>query len=263
MISTNSVYLNIFFLTLSLMFVTWLTHKMVEHIITKETLQKFYATSSVIFQVLGSVAGIMQAFVVVSFWNDFQDATNSAHHEVENVTVTYRNISLLTDSPQKAVVMTSFKNYVVSLVTEEVTGHAKGLGLNDSTQRYQEDLWQSLKQLAPAIQSLGDQAIYQALVADANNAAKLRQHRVSAVMSSDATLLWVVLIGSALLVMLVMGMLSMGQKGRLYYLQSFALAFIFSLMIAVSLDYSKPYEGTTTISKDIYEALLVRARNLP
>ena len=58
-------------------------------------------------------------------------------------------------------------------------------------------------------------------------------------------------------------MLSMGQKGRLYYLQSFALAFIFSLMIAVSLDYSKPYEGTTTISKDIYDALLVRARNLP
>lgn len=263
MFATDSVYLNIILLSVTLMFVTWLTHLVVERIISQEALQKFYATSSVIFQVLGSVAGIMQAFVVVSFWNDFQDATNSAHQEVENITVTYRNISLLTDSPQKAALMVSFKDYVVSLITEEVAGHAKGSGMNESTQRTQENFWDAMKQQSPRIQTPADQVVYQAIVTDANNAAKLRQHRISVVTSSDATLLWVVLIASALLVMLVMGMLSMGQKGRLYYLQSFALAFIFSLMIAVSLDYSKPYEGTTTISKDIYEELLFQARRVP
>lgn len=259
MLLTDSVYLNIVILTAGLLFVTWISHSLVERFIDPKALQKFYSTSSVIFQVVGSIAGIMQAFVVVSFWNDFQDVSNSAHQEVENITVTYRNISLLQDSQEKEKLLTDFKAYVVSVIKDEVTGHADGKTLNAKTQRYQNTYWDSLKKLSPKIQSPSDQVIYQSILTDSNAAAKLRQHRMNSVASSEAGLLWVVLIASALIVMLVMGTLSVGQKGRVYFFLCSVMAFIFSLMIAVSMDYSRPYEGTATISKSIYEELLIQA----
>lgn len=260
--TSYSVYLNIVLLACGLMLVTWVSHQLVERLIDKEVLQKFYSTSSVIFQVLGSIAGIMQAFVVVSFWNDFQDVSNSAHQEVETISVTYRNISLLNDSPQKVVLMNDFKNYVFSLIKDEVAGHEKGHIINTKTQGFQNAFWDSLQKLAPTIRTPGEQAIFQSLIQDANASAKLRQHRLNGLSASDASLLWVVLITSAFIVMSVMGTLSVGQKGRIYYLQCFAMASIFSLMIAVSLDYSKPYEGTATISKSIYDAILKQVVNL-
>lgn len=256
----QSFFLNVVILLLGLMCVTWISHWLVDRLIDKETLQKFYSTSSVIFQVLGSIAGILQAFVVVSFWNDFQDVSNSAHQEVENITVTYRNITLLQDSPEKTVLMMRFKDYVASMVKDEVTGHANGEIVNVTTQNRQNEFWTALQKLAPTIRTPGDQVIFQSIVADANAAAKLRQHRLIGLVSSGATLLWVVLIGSSLLVMAIMGILSTGQKGRVYFLQCFGLAFIFAMMISISLDYSMPYEGTMTISRNIYDELFAQFR---
>ncbi len=255
MFPTSSLYINLTCLVVALMLVTWLSHFMIHRLIKSDRLEKFYIVSSVMFQVLGSIAGIMQAFVVVSFWNSYQDAVNSAHQEVENLTVTYRNITLLDDSPAKKALLIVYSEYVESIIRDEIPGHGQGHSANRITQKAIDNVWASLKKITPEINTHSQQAIFQAILADANSAAKLRQHRVNGINSADSNLLWVVLIASALLVMLMMGAMNIGQREGIYYLLSFSLAFIFALMITVSLDYASPYEGSITISDGAYGAL--------
>ena len=92
------------------------------------------SVSAVMFQVLGSIGGIMQAFVVVGVWHSNRDTVNSAHQEVENLTVTYRNLILLPESPARAQVIDRYKQYVVSLVADELPDHGFGKGPNTTTQ---------------------------------------------------------------------------------------------------------------------------------
>lgn len=250
-------------LVIGLMFVAWISHFLVQKIISKTRLDKFYAASSVMFQVLGSIAGVMQAFVVVSFWNDYQDTANATHQEVENLTVTYRNITLLTDSATKAELLAKYIMYVRSVVKEEIPGHSQGSGANRVTQQSMDAFWDTLQKLAPEINTQSQQIVFQAIISDANAAAKLRQHRVNGLDSSDADLLWIVLIASSLLVMIIMGTLNIGQKEGLYYLLSFSLACIFSLMITVSYDYSRPYQGSITISNRAYLSLIESLATVP
>jgi hypothetical protein len=250
-------------LVIGLMFVAWISHYLVQKVISKTRLDKFYSASSVMFQVLGSIAGVMQAFVVVSFWNDYQDTANSTHQEVENLTVTYRNITLLADGVAKEDLLTKYIIYVRSVVKEELPGHSQGSGANPSTQQSMNAFWDALQKLAPEINTQSQQVIFQAIIADANAAAKLRQHRINGLNSSDADLLWIVLIASSLLVMVIMGTLNIGQKEGLYYLLSFSLACIFSLMITVSYDYSRPYQGTIILSNSAYLALIESLTKVP
>ncbi len=260
---TSSFFANLAILVIVLMFVSWVSHYLVQKVISKSRLDKFYSASSVMLQVLGSIAGVMQAFVVVSFWNDYQDAANSTHQEVENLTVTYRNITLLKDSDTKNILLQSYVTYLNSVVMDEIPGHSHGQGSDTRTQLAIDNFWNALQKLAQEINTDSQRIVLQAIIMDANAAAKLRQHRVNGINSSDANLLWVVLIVSALLVMIVMGTLNIGQKEAIYYLLSFALACIFSLMITVSYDYSTPYEGTITVSNHAYISLIHSLPRIP
>lgn len=255
-ILTHSLFINIALLTAALTFVGWLSHYLAHRVISLSALERHYGVSAVMFQVLGSIAGIMQAFVVVGFWNSYQDTVNSAHQEVENLTVTYRNLVMLPDSPSRGEVIDRYSKYVVSILEHELPGHGRGQGANRLTQTSMDEFWESLGKLANEIKLPGQQSVFQAVVSDANAAAKLRQHRVNGINSTDSDLLWVVLIASSLIVMVIMGCVNIGQRDTLYYLLTLALAFMFSLMIAVANDYSTPYQGSITISDKAYGVIL-------
>ena len=256
MFLTHSLLLNVILLTIGLTLVGCLSHYAVHRLISLPALERRSGVSSVMFQVLGSIAGIMQAFVVVGFWNSYQDKVNSAHQEVENLTVTYRNLVILPETPSKQELITRYKEYVVSILAHELPGHGRGLGSDKRTQDAMDHLWVALRQLAKEIQSPGQAEVFGVILTDANAAAKLRQHRVNGINSADSSLLWIVLIASSLLVMAVMGTVNIGQRERLYYVLTLSLAFMFSMMIAVANDYSTPYEGTITISDKAYGILV-------
>ena len=256
MFLTQSLFFNIIILNAGLALVGWLSHYAAHRFISLSALERHYSVSAVMFQVLGSIAGIMQAFVVVGFWNSYQDTVNSAHQEVENLTVTYRNLVLLPESPTRTEVIDRYKQYVVSILADELPGHGRGKGPNTTTQTTMDQFWESLRDLATIIASPGEQALFQVILTDANAAAKLRQHRVNGINSADSNLLWVVLIASSLLVMVAMGTVNIGRREKLYYLLTLSLAFMFSMMIAVANDYSTPYEGTITISDNAYGVLV-------
>jgi len=256
MFLTESLFINIAILTAGLTLVGWLSHYAAHRLISLSALERRYGVSSVMFQVLGSIAGIMQAFVVVGFWNSYQDTVNSAHQEVENLTVTYRNLVMLPETPSQKKVIEHYKQYVVSILADELPGHGRGEGANMTTQAAMDQFWESLRQLAAEVQSPGQASVFGVILTDANAAAKLRQHRVNGINSADSNLLWVVLIASSLLVMAAMGTVNIGQRESLYYLLTLSLAFMFSMMIAVANDYSTPYEGTITISDNAYGVLV-------
>jgi len=256
MFLTQSLFINIAILTAGLTLVGWLSHYAAHRLISLSALERRYGVSSVMFQVLGSIAGIMQAFVVVGFWNSYQDTVNSAHQEVENLTVTYRNLVMLPETPSQQKVIEDYKQYVVSILADELPGHGRGAGANTVTQAAMDQFWESLRQLAAEIQTPGQAAVFGVILTDANAAAKLRQHRVNGINSADSNLLWVVLIASSLLVMAAMGTVNIGERESLYYVLTLSLAFMFSMMIAVANDYSTPYEGTITISDNAYGVLV-------
>ena len=256
MFLTQSLFINIAILTAGLTLVGWLSHYAAHRLISLSALERRYGVSSVMFQVLGSIAGIMQAFVVVGFWNSYQDTVNSAHQEVENLTVTYRNLALLPDTPSKQEVITRYKRYVVSILADELPGHGRGAGSNAQTQEAMDQFWESLRDIGAEIQSPGQASLFGVILTDANAAAKLRQHRVNGINSADSNLLWIVLIASSLLVMAAMGTVNIGERESLYYVLTLSLAFMFSMMIAVANDYSTPYEGTITISDNAYGILV-------
>lgn len=256
MILSHNLFVNVIILTTGLALVAGVSHFAVHRLVSLPALERRYGVSSVMFQVLGSIAGIMQAFVVVGFWNSYQDTVNSAHQEVENLTVTYRNLVLMPETPSREETIVRFKEYVVSILADELPGHGIGAGSNKSTQIAMDNFWSALHKLAPEIQTPGQHAVYQVVLADANTAAKLRQHRVNGINSADSDLLWVVLIASSLLVMVATGTVNIGQRESLYYVLTLSLAFMFSLMIAVAADYSSPYQGAITISDNAYGVLV-------
>lgn len=256
MFLTQSLFINIAILTAGLTLVGWVSHYAAHRLISLSALERRYGVSAVMFQVLGSIAGIMQAFVVVGFWNSYQDTVNSAHQEVENLTVTYRNLEMLPDSPLKKKVIGHYKQYVVSILADELPGHGRGEGVNTTTQAAMDQFWGSLREVAVEIQSPGQASVFGVILTDANAAAKLRQHRVNGINSADSSLLWVVLIASSLLVMATMGTVNIGERESLYYVLTLSLAFMFSMMIAIANDYSTPYEGTITISDNAYGVLV-------
>ena len=188
MFLTQSLFFNIIILTAGLALVGWLSHYAAHRFISLSALERHYSVSAVMFQVLGSIAGIMQAFVVVGFWNSYQDTVNSAHQEVENLTVTYRNLVLLPESPTRTEVIDRYKQYVVSILADELPGHGRGKGPNTTTQTTMDQFWESLRDLATIIASPGEQALFQVILTDANAAAKLRQHRVNGINSADSNL---------------------------------------------------------------------------
>ena len=256
MFLTQSLFINIAILTAVLTLVGWLSHYAAHRLITLSALERRYGVSSVMFQVLGSIAGIMQAFVVVGFWNSYQDTVNSAHQEVENLTVTYRNLAMLPETPVRKEVIDHYKQYVVSILADELPGHGRGAGANTTTQAAMDQFWESLRKLAAEIQSPGQAAVFGVILTDAHSAAKLRQHRVNGINSADSNLLWIVLIASSLLVMTTMGTVNIGERDPLYYVLTLSMAFMFSMMIAIANDYSTPYEGTITISDNAYGILV-------
>jgi hypothetical protein len=256
MFLTQSLFLNVILLTAGLTLVGCLSHYAAHRLISLSALERRYGVSSVMFQVLGSIAGIMQAFVVVGFWNSYQDTVNSAHQEVENLTVTYRNLLILPETPSKEELITRYKEYVVSILSHELPGHGRGVGSDKRTQDAMDQLWIALRQLAKEIQSPGQAEVFGVILTDANAAAKLRQHRVNGINSADSSLLWIVLIASSLLVMAVMGTVNIGKRETIYYVLTLSLAFMFSMMIAVANDYSTPYQGAITISDHAYGILV-------
>ncbi|MEV7601368.1 DUF4239 domain-containing protein [Kitasatospora sp. NPDC089797] len=198
----------------------------------------------VVLGVFGAIYGIILAFVIVNLWTQLQDARHVVSAEATSISQVVRDTEAFPPSARTAV-NDAVGSYVHAVVEQQWPLMRTGRGTFEATGQNVDAIYAALRAYEPRSQS--QQAFYAKALDSLNDAVGQRRARIEASQEELPGLLWVLVVGGALVILLLALLYRVpGQAARMLFVSSVAALIGFSLLLVLVLD--RPFVGDLSIS---------------
>jgi hypothetical protein len=215
---------------------------------SSDALSALHATISTIYTVL-------LAFVVVIVWQQFSDAETHVETEATRLSNMLRD-SRVFDEPDRTNVHDRIIEYIRLASTREWDAMARGGAPDPPTNAAYAEIWEAVYKLQPSgATQLG---FHDELLTRLNELGAARRVRLLSARASVPWVLWVLLIGGAVLVIYVSYLLPSGPEraGRSAALA--ATSCVITLTLFVIFVFDHPYAGSIRVDPSPLTDLLTR-----
>ena len=215
-----------------------------------ETLRRHHEIGGAVFLQLGVVYAVLLAFVFSEVWSEYNTAADAINQENGNL----HGVAILAASlPPEAreTVEGAVRDYLAAVIEREWPAMARGAGSETAGAAFQA-LWLKVARLPD---SAADATIRSQMLARLGNAHQWRETRLFQMELGVPALMWVLLIGLALV--LVSFLLCFGIEvigSQIVFTAVFAASLAFVLALVRTLDY--PFDGSLRLPPTDFQETL-------
>jgi hypothetical protein len=221
------------------------------------TLEAHTDVAGFIIAVIGVIYAVLLAFVVIFVWQDFEDGRIAAEQEANEWATLYRLAGAFPARTSQRIT-TGAETYMRVVVEEEWETMSQGAA-SFHAQKLLDDVWETVKEVDP--RTLREEALYSEMLTRLDEISDARRKRLLASHHGIPHLLWVVLVGGA--VITVGFTYFFGVKNvRAQALMTAALASIIGLNLFLIRAMDYPFTGDLRVSPVAFQRVLEHFQRL-
>lgn len=226
----------------------WVVRSLVPH----DRLTPHNEVSGFVYAVIGVIYAVILGFVVISVWEQYQNAETNARMEADAVGDLYRLAGGLPD-PSRQQIQDAVVGYANAVVDEEWAAMHDGTAPSQQAADQTNALWSAHYEVEVA--STEDEALYGAALQEMDELSEHRRERLEDASSGMLAIMWWVMIGGGLLTVLFPCLFGV-ENGLVHALIIGTLAASIGLMLFVVYNLNHPYRGDVSVQPDALELVL-------
>jgi hypothetical protein len=230
------------------LFVLWLVRRIVTH----DQLTPHNEVSGFVYAVIGVIFAVILGFVVISVWEQYQDAESNSRQEADAVGDIYRIAEGLPD-PARAQMQDAVVGYANAVIDIEWDAMHDGTAPSQEAVEQANALWTSFYSVS--VSSPKDQEIFAAALQELDFLSEHRRERLEDATSSLLSIMWWVMIGGGLLTVLFPCLFGV-ENGLVHALIIGTLAASIGLLLFVIYELNHPFSGDVHVQPDAMELVL-------
>jgi hypothetical protein len=208
-----------------------------------------------IFAAVGAIYGVLLAFVVIVVWEQYHQTRVNTEEEASTAMQLYYEIGVLNDEASRTRLRTGLLDYLREVVTKEYPAMAAMERHPPAAQGLRE-LWDTMKTLAPHTPQ--EEVLYAKVFTDLAELSRLRALRLDDAQEELPSIIWVGLIGGAL-VTLVFAFILGTENIRIHAVMISLLAALIGLTFHVVIQLDHPFLGAVSISPENFHRVIENA----
>ncbi len=199
----------------------------------------------------GVFFGILLALVAVSVYENYADTRQAALHEAGQITALYRGTTGLPEDVAAPMEQT-IRNYLHVVIEEDWPDQRQGL-LPMASTGFVDQLERQIHEYQP--EDFQQLAEFQQLLTTFDDFVETRRERIDATTLELPTLFWVALwVGAAVNAVLI-GLIIVKSR-RLHLLMAGMLALFIGLVMFVTSDMDRPYQGSISVGPGAFQRVM-------
>jgi len=230
----------------------------VRRLVPSERLKPHNEVSGFVYAAIGVIYAVILGFVVVTVWQDYQEAKAAAHAEA-NAARDLHRISNGLSEPSRAAMHEALVAYAIAVIDGEwpamLAGDASGVQTNDEI----DALWLVVYNME--ITTLQEAELYDAMIEQLIQLINHRRERLEDAGSGLLSVMWAVMIGGALLTVLFPCLFGV-ENGIIHSLIIATLAASIGLLLFVAYALDRPFSGDMYVPPDDMTVVLDRMLEL-
>jgi hypothetical protein len=230
-----------------------MVHKRYPHPVRKENNE----VAGFILAVLGVIYAVLLAFVVIVVWEEFDTARVTAEKEANEVTDIYR-IALALPDPTGTSLRTLANQYAQSAIDDEWPAMARG-ETSPEILRLADRMWLTATQFQATNDH--DRLLQEQILSHLGDFNDNRRLRELAVRNDLPTVMWILLIGGAIVTVIFTYFFSAPSILAQYVMTALYTASITFVLLLVSL-LRHPFAGGVHVTPEAFETSLETMRRL-
>ena len=214
-------------------------------------LKEDHEVAGYLYSMVGVVYAVLLGFITVVVWQQHRDTQDYVQQEAVRVSNLLRDTRVFPD-PVRKELLESLVAYGRAVVNDEWNTMAKRQPSPVASQAY-EKVWETVYEIQPETER--ERAFYRESITRLNELGGIRRSRLLSSQSRIPSLLWVLLIGGAVISIAFTYMF--GTKNILpHVLTAGSLAGLIGFVLFLILALSCPFSGSLRISPDPLESVL-------
>ena len=215
-------------------------------------------TAGFVFGALGSIYGILLAFVVINVWVQNNTASEIVEQESTDALALYRNLNAYPNRAEADKVLVALRGFTLSVVNEEfpamraVKWDSKTQA-SVSTQKAVDLLWNEIRRIAP--RNLQEQSLFNEILMNVNSLAQLRVKRLLQARTGLNGSLWCMVVLGGLITVGFTALFEY-ESVRVHIAHTIILSLMTGGVIYVIVSLNFPFVGDTGIRPEDYAYLM-------
>jgi len=203
-----------------------------------------------IFLTTGTIYAVFLAFLVVAVWESYDAAHANVAEEASSLATLYRESAGM-DAGASSALRSLIKEYTEAVIQDEWRVQAATGGASPKAREAGLNMFRLFRQMPPAVRQ-GDAAVDEAALTLMTRVQDDRNKRTLEAGESMAPIMWVVSIGSG---MLIVGMTCLLYMERLWphILMSSLMAGMICTLLCMTFVLARPFHGPLALQPDAFE----------
>jgi len=230
--------------------ITFLAFKILRSFFAVEELEKFKDVTGIYVSMIGVLYGVFLAFIVIAIWENYDHVNGNIDREADALGNMYRDANGLPPKIKYSI-DSCVKKYVTIVVDEEwaLMGHKKQ---SKEAMAVRSKLQSLIIKFKP--KDLGEQVIYTTMIANLNELTVARRIRINTSNAELPGILWVILIGGAILLIFYTACFYVpNQKFHMWL--AFGVSGLIAILLFVAFELNYPFAGSEGLTPDAFQSL--------
>ncbi len=230
------------------LFVLWLVRRLVTH----DRLTPHNEVSGFVYAVIGVIYAVILGFVVISVWEQYQDAESNSRQEADAVGDIYRIAEGLPGTARQQM-QDTVVGYANAVIDIEWDAMHDGTAPSQEAVTQADALWNAF--YGVEVSSPQDQEMFAAALAELDSLSEHRRERLEDATSGLLSIMWWVMIGGGLLTVLFPCLFGV-ENGLVHALIIGTLAASIGLLLFVVYDLNHPFSGDVHVQPEAMKLVL-------
>jgi hypothetical protein len=229
---------------------TLLAFKILRNIFSVEELEKFKDVTGVYVSMIGVLYGVFLAFIVIAIWENYDHVKDNIDKEADALGNMYRDAKGLPLAKKKSI-DSCVSQYITLVVDREwatMSHNKEDKAAMDARAKLQD----IIIKIKP--RDLGEQVVFAQMLSNLNDLNVSRRMRVNTSNAELPGILWVILIGGAvLLIFYIASFYVPNQKFHLWL--AFGVSTLVAILLFVAVELNYPFLGSEGLKPEAFQSL--------